>query len=84
MENKWKFTEVIEDSYGKAVRDDLTGGIYDVDQQEALEKEGAHITAESEAIKAWSEQVGDADKYLEDLERRLYEPSDESDTGDDQ
>ena len=73
---KGEYTEVIQDGHGKAVRDNLTGGLYDVDQQDALEKEGAYITAESEAIKDWAAETGDAEKYLEDFESRLYESSD--------
>jgi hypothetical protein len=64
-----QYTEVIEDGYGKAVKDKLTGGIYDLDQQEALEKEGAQITA-------WAEETGDPEAYREDVTERMYSPSD--------
>lgn len=76
--DKGKYTEVIQDGYGKATRDTLGGGLYDIGQQDALEKEGAHIMAETEALGGGGDpaKIEAAEKYLTDLESRLYEPSD--------
>ena len=73
---KGKYTEIVQDRYGKVARDNLTGDLYDAHKQEALEKEGAHLTAEGDAIEAWVANTGDATKYLEDFESRLDNPPD--------
>jgi hypothetical protein len=73
---KGKYTEIVQDRYGKVARDNLTGDLYDADKQEALEKEGARLTAEGNAIEAWVTNTDDATKYLEDFESRLDNPPD--------